>query len=71
MSGDLGAYAEQQLANMSSDEVDSLLQRVRPPSEPTDPKERATQALRRELGIESRGKATKERAAEALRTFKR
>jgi hypothetical protein len=66
---ELSPAVEQQLADMTEDEYTALTARVRPPTEPLDPKARAAAALRRELGVERRGKATKESAAEALRRF--
>lgn len=65
----LDAVFEDRLANMTGDEFDALLLRVRPPQESSDPKERAAAALRRERGSERRGKATKQNAADALRRF--
>lgn len=66
---DLGPYVEQQLANLTEDEYNALTARVRPPAEPTDPKERAVAALRRNRGLDRPGKASKEAAAAAMRTY--
>ncbi|BBY84173.1 hypothetical protein H7I53_18365 [Mycolicibacterium pulveris] len=60
---------EQQIADMSEQDVDTLLARLRPPPEPTDPKARAAAALRRARGADRRGRATKESAAAALREY--
>jgi len=65
----IGPFAEQQLADMDADDFDALVARVRPPDEPTDPKERAAAALRRSRGLDRGRPATKERAAEALRGY--
>jgi hypothetical protein len=67
---ELSPEVEQQLADMSEDDFDSLVARVRPPEEPADPKARAAQALRREMGVYQRGrKPTKEQAAAALHRY--
>lgn len=68
---DIGPYAEQQLANMPAEDFDALVARVRPPAEPTDPMERAAQALRRYRGLDRTRKATPEEAANALRAYAR
>lgn len=61
---------EQQIADMSEEEVDLLLARLRPPPEQTDPKARAAAALRRHRGKSGRrAPATKEQAAQALREY--
>lgn len=61
---------EQQLADLSADEFDDLVLRVRPPDEPADPKQRAANALRRHRGLDREtGAATKESAAAALRRY--
>ena len=66
---ELSPQAEQQLADLSAEDFDALVARVRPPDEP-DPKARAAAALRKELGVGARGsKPSKERAAEALRRY--
>ncbi|UVO10868.1 hypothetical protein NM962_12600 [Mycobacterium sp. SVM_VP21] len=65
----IGPYAEQQLADMTADDFDALVARVRPPDEPTDPKERAAAALRRDRGLDRRRPATKEAAVEAWRGY--
>lgn len=67
----LSPYTEQQLANLTDEQFDALTARVRPPAEPTDPKERAAAALRRTRGVGRKRPATKEEAAEALRGFGR
>jgi hypothetical protein len=67
--GDLGPYAEQQLANLSAEDFDALVARVRPPVEPIDPMERAAQALRNMRGVDRRGSTTKEQAAAAMREY--
>lgn len=67
---DLPPDIEQQLADLSADEFDDLVLRVRPPDEPADPKQRAAQALRRLRGLDrENGSATKESAAAALRRY--
>lgn len=67
---ELDPHTEQKLADMSTNDFDALIARVRPPDEPADPKERAAAALRRELGVHQRGrKPSKEAAADALRSF--
>ena len=65
----LDSAAEQAIADMSEEDVDVLLARLRPPPESTDPKERAARALRRSRGVDRKGKATKESAAAALRQY--
>lgn len=66
----LGAFAEQRLAELSESDFEALCLRVRPPAELT-PKDKAAQALRHEVSGRTPGRprATKERAAEALRSF--
>lgn len=66
---DLSPHVEQRLADMSAEDFDALIARVRPPEEPTDPMERAAKALRRSRGLDRTGRATKEQAAEALRAY--
>jgi len=66
---DLGVYAEQQIVNMSAEDLDALLARVRPPAEPTDPMERAAAALRRSRGLDRPARATKAQAAAAMREY--
>lgn len=68
---DLSPYVEHQLASMTEEEYDALTARLRPPAEPTDPKERAAAALRRTRGMDRKRPATKEEAAAALRSFGR
>ena len=65
----LDPHTEQKLADMSSEEFDLLLARVRPPEEPTDPKARATAALRRFRGLDRTAPATAEQAADAMRRY--
>lgn len=65
----LDPAAEQAIADMDEADVDTLLARLRPPPEPTDPKARAAAALRRARGADRRGRATKEQAAQALREY--
>lgn len=66
---DLSPYVEQQLADLSAEDFDALVARVRPPDEPTDPMERAAKALRRSRGLDRTDRATKEQAADALRAY--
>lgn len=61
---------EQLLADMDEAEFDSLLARVRPPEEPTDPRERAAAALRRHRGADRTTRATPEEAADAMRRWR-
>lgn len=65
----LDPHIEQQLADLSADDFDALILRVRPADEPADPKERAARALRRHRGVDRKGRATKEQAAQALREY--
>jgi len=66
---DLPAEIEQQIAEMSEAEFDLLIARTRPPEEPANPMERAAAALRRSRGLDRKGRASKEVAAEALRKY--
>lgn len=62
--------AEDAIAAMDEAELDTLLARLRPPAESSDPKARAAAALRRHRGKSGRrGPATKEQAAQALRSY--
>lgn len=63
-------FLEQKVASMTSDEFDAFVLRTRPPQESTDPKERAAAALRKQLGVNVRGrKPSNEAAADALRRY--
>lgn len=66
---DLSPYVEQRLADLSTEDFNALVARVRPPEEPADPRERAAQALRRSRGLDRTGRATKEQAVQALRAY--
>ncbi|BCO36012.1 hypothetical protein BMW24_008700 [Mycobacterium heckeshornense] len=66
---ELDPQAEQQLADMSAEEFDLLIARVRPPDEPADPRERAAKALRNLRGVDRKTGTTKEQAAAALRQY--
>jgi hypothetical protein len=66
---ELDPTVEQQLADMSTQDFDALIARVRPPEEPADPMERAAQALRQMRGLDRHGKSTKDQAAAALRQY--
>ena len=66
---ELSADAEAIIAKMSEGEVDLLLARTRPPSEPADPKARAVAALRRHRGLDHKTKASPEQAADALARY--
>lgn len=66
---ELSPEAEEIIAAMSESEVDLLLARTRPPEEPADPKQRAAAALRRSRGLDRKGRADKQTAAEALRAY--
>lgn len=61
---------EQQLADMSPEDFDLLVMRVRPPEEPTDPKVRAARALRRHRGLDRTTTVSKDQAAAALRRLR-
>lgn len=69
MSDEFDALLEQKIANMSADDFDALAAKVRPPGELT-PKQAAAAAVRKELGSEVRGRATKAKAADAMRAFR-
>lgn len=61
--------AREALSSMGEAELTELLAEVRPAQESDDPMERAAQALRRSLGVDRPGKATKEHAANAMRQY--
>lgn len=69
---ELEPEVEQALADMSAEDFDVLVARVRPPDggDPPTAKERAALALRREMGLNVRGKKpSKEAAAAVLRRY--
>lgn len=67
---ELPVEAEVALAAMSESEVTELLHRVRNPDEFDDPMAKAARAMRRELGSDQRGHATKSKAADAVRAYR-
>lgn len=69
LNSDMDVVFEQRIANMTGEEFDQLVLRARPPQEISDPKARAAHALRRELGVEQRGRSSKQKAADALRRY--
>lgn len=66
---ELSAEAEAIIAAMTEGEVDLLLARTRSPDEPADPKNRAVAALRANRGLDRKERATREQAADALRSY--
>lgn len=63
---------EEALRNMSEDDFDCLVARVRDPEEEPDPKVRAARALARVVGGQTkRPRVSKERAAAALASYRR
>ncbi|MGV0991103.1 MAG: hypothetical protein ACOYB7_02510 [Mycobacterium sp.] len=68
---ELDPVAEQALADLSADDFDALVARVRAPEESVDHMQRAANALRSLRGLVDRTeKATHEQAAEALKRYK-
>ena len=68
----LPAEIEQQISNMTDEQVSLLLMRTRPPEESADPQERAAAAVRRTVSGRQPGrpKATPESAAAALARYR-
>ena len=66
---ELPQFVEQLLADMSENDFDALVVKVRAPEE-VDPKARAARALARAVGGRDKPRVSKEQAANAVRKYR-
>ena len=62
-------YTEAKLANLTPEQWSALEARVREP-EPQTPQQVAAAAVQKALGVNQRGRASKARAAQAMREYR-